>query len=43
MSTNQAHTHVAIVLPFSNELMEGGLRYAANKGKHEALSAVGAA
>jgi hypothetical protein len=31
-----------LYFPFQNELMEGGLRYAASKGKHEALSAVGA-
>lgn len=43
MLTNQAHTHVDTVRPLlSNELMEGGLRYAASKGKHEAFPAMGA-
>ena len=44
MSTNQVHIHVATVLPsLSTELTEGGLRYSASKGKHDSLSAVGAA
>jgi len=46
MLINPVHIHVDIVVPHLNErilISQGGLRYQASKGQHEALSAVGAA
>lgn len=44
MLINLGRTLVAIVHPYLElELMKGGLRFAASKGQHEALTAVGAA